>query len=96
MCCVFGGFALRYRKSKCMQVETGKQRFSLTEYDGGKRELQRIDQSRLQLLPYGGNTASDLDVLIARCLFRKSQRLFDSTGDKWKVVPPSITRGSRS
>ncbi len=41
---VFSSFVLCHRKTKCRQVQIGKQCFSLTEYNRCKRELQRIYQ----------------------------------------------------
>jgi hypothetical protein len=84
---VFRGRVLCHRKSKRRQVEIGEQCFSLTKYDGCKRELQGFYEPSSQTLPHSGNTSSDLDILVARCLFRKSQRLFDSAGDKVESRP---------
>ena len=90
---------LRHGKSQCAQVKTGKQRLPLTESNRCKCKVERIDQSSLQILPHGGNTASDLDVLVTRCLFGEPQRLFDSAGDKVESSsarsvssPPLLTR----
>src|SRR6266436_3904340 len=41
----------------------------------------------LRILSHGGNTASDLDILVIRCLFREPQRLFDSAADKVEGRP---------
>ena len=62
--------------------KTGKQCLTLAEGNRCKCKLEGIDQPSLQILPHGGNTASDLDVLVTRCLFREPQRLFDSAADK--------------
>jgi len=79
---VLRGLVLRHRKSQRGQVKTGKQCLPLTEGNGCKCKVEGIDQPSLQILPHGGNTASDLDILVIRCLFREPQRLFDSAADK--------------
>src|ERR1700743_999041 len=73
---------LRHRKSQRGQVKTGKQCLTLTEGNGCKCKVERIDQPSLQILPHGRNTASNLDVLVTCCLFGESQSLLDSAGDK--------------
>src|SRR5580704_1538509 len=84
---VFRGLVLRHRKSQRGQVNTGKQNFTSTEGNGRKCKVERIDQPSLQILPPGGDTASDLDVRVTRCLFREPQRLFDSAADKVEGCP---------
>ena len=79
---VLRGLVLRHRKSQRGQVKTGKQCFTLTEGNRCKCKVEGIDQPSLQILPHGGNTASDFDVLVTRCLFREPQRLFDSAVTK--------------
>src|SRR5690349_1075357 len=49
--------------------------------------MEGIDQPSLQILPHGGNTASDLDVLVTSRLFREPQRFFDSAGGKVEGRP---------
>ena len=48
---VLSGLVLRHSKSKSAQVKTGKQCFSLTEHNRGKRKVQGVDQVCLQILP---------------------------------------------
>ena len=78
---VLRGLVLRHRKSQRGQVKAGKQRLTLTEGNRRKCKVEGIDQPSLQILPHGGNTASDLDILVTRCLFRELQR--------WKTLAPS-------
>src|ERR1700740_1253595 len=49
--------------------------------------MEGIDQPSLQILPHGGNTTSDLDVIVTCFLFREPQCLLDSTGDKVEGRP---------
>ena len=84
---LFSSLVLRHKNSKSGQVETGKQCFPLTEYDQCKCKVQGINQPCLQILPYRRNTASDFDILVARCLFREPERLFYSAGDKVEGRP---------
>src|SRR6202166_3693808 len=84
---VLRGLVFRHRKSQRGQVKTGKQCLTLTEDNRCKGKVERINQPSLQILPHGGNTASDLDVLVTRRLFREPQRLFDSAGDKVEGRP---------
>src|SRR5438128_2340469 len=84
---MLSSLVLRHRKSESGQIETGEQCFPLTEYGRCKCKMQGIDQPCLQILPHRGNTASDFDILVARCLFREPQRLFDSAGDKVEGRP---------
>src|SRR5580692_1414623 len=84
---LLSSLVLRHRKSKSGHVETGKQCFPPTEYDRCKCKVQGIYQPCLQILPHRGNTASDFDILVARCLLRQPQRLFDSAGDKVEGRP---------
>src|SRR4051812_22619333 len=44
--------------------------------------MEGVDEPSLQELPHSGDTATDLDVLVLRCLFREPKRLFDSAGDE--------------
>ena len=67
---VLSGLVLRHSKSESAQVKTDKQCFSLTEHNRGKCKVQGVDQVCLQILPYGGNAACDLDILVSRCLLR--------------------------
>src|SRR5579872_1503200 len=87
MGCVLRGLVLRDGKSLRAQVHSGKQRLTLAEDNRCKRKVQGIDEPRLQVLPHGGDAASDLDVLVTRRLFRQPQRLLDSAGDKVKRRP---------
>src|ERR1700726_2448704 len=84
---VLRGLVLRHRKSQRGQVKTGKQCLTLAEDNRCKCKLEGVDQPSLQILPHGGNTASDLDGLVTRCLFREPQRLFDSAADKVEGRP---------
>ena len=68
---VLRGDMLGHRESKCRQVEAGKQRFSLSESDRGKREVEGIYEAGAQILPHRGNTAADLHIFVARSLFRE-------------------------
>src|SRR6202790_5137719 len=84
---VLRGLVLRHRKSQCGQVKTGEQCLTLTEGNRCKCKVERIDQPSLQILPHGGNTASDFAVLVTPCLFREPQRLFDSAAYKVERRP---------
>src|SRR6267154_4785255 len=65
----------------------------LTEGNRCECKVEGIDQPSLQILPHGGNTASDLDILVTRCLFREPQRLFDSAADKVEGRPAFHQKG---
>jgi len=77
-----GGLMFGHRKSQRGQVNPGKQRLTLTKGNWCKCKVEGIDQPSLQILPNSGNTASDFDVLVTRCLFGELQRFFDSSADK--------------
>src|ERR1700743_2710777 len=84
---VFSRRMLRHGKSKGGKVETGKQGFTLAEYDRCKCKVQGVYQPSLQILTHCGDAASDFHILVARCLFRELQRLFDSAGNKVEGRP---------
>src|SRR4051812_14386507 len=78
---------LRHRESQRGQVNTGKECLTLAEDNWCKCKVEGIDQPSLQILPHGGDTASDFDVLVTRCLLREPQRIFDSAADKLEGRP---------
>src|ERR1700723_3200056 len=84
---VFRGLVLGHGKSQRGQVNAAKKCLTLTEGKRCKCKLEGIDQPSLQILPHGGDTASNLDVLVTRCLFCEPQRLFDSAADKVEGRP---------
>ena len=80
--CVFRSLALGYGKPQRMKVQTMEQQFSLTEKNGCRHEVERVDQASSQILPHCRDAASDLDVFAAGSLLRKDQRLLDSARHK--------------
>src|ERR1700747_1490199 len=87
MRCVLRGLVFRHRESQRGQVNIDKQCLTLTEGNWCKCTVEGIDKPSLQILPHGGNTASNFDVLVTSCLFREPQRLFDSAVDKVEGCP---------
>ena len=69
MRCVLRGLVLRHRKSQRGQVYTGKECLTLAEGNWCKCKVEGIDQPSLQILPHGGDTASDFDVLVTAACF---------------------------
>jgi len=76
------------QKAQRSQVQTGKQCLPLTQdnsqaQSAGSLSVLLVDTA----VPW--KHASDFDILIARCLFREPQRIFDS-GDKVEGCPPPL------
>jgi hypothetical protein len=86
---------LRYGEPKSGQIESGEQRLPLTEHHRCKCKVQGIYQPRLKILPHRGNTAPDFDIFSAAACFASISASTIPPVTKWKVVPPSITSGSR-
>ena len=93
---LLSSLVLRHRKSKSGQVETGKQCFPLTEYDRRKRKVQGIDQPACRYCRTVETPPPILTSLSPAACFASLSASSIPPVTKWKVVPPSITSGSRS
>src|SRR5580698_829200 len=79
---VFRSLVFCYGESQRTKVQTIEQRLALTKKNGGRHDMERVDQAGSQILPHRGHAASDLDVFAAGSIFREIQRLLETARHK--------------
>src|ERR1700733_1948751 len=77
------------------QVDPGEYRFTLPEHDRGQGEMQLIDHPGAKILAHRLDATANLHVATIGGLFRRSNAASIPLVTKMKVVPPSISIGSR-
>ena len=82
-------------KAERRQVDAGEHRFALPEHDWGQCEMQLVDQPSAKILTHRRDAAADLHVATIGGKFRLIQCRPMPLVTKMKVVPPSISIGSR-
>src|SRR3989440_12944444 len=69
------------------QVDPRKQRLTTAEQDRRDRDMDLVDEPRLEILAHRGRPAADLDIEPARGLPGATERFLDSAGDEMKDGP---------
>ena len=92
---VFGGLMFGDAVAERWQVDPGEHRFALPEHDRGQSEMQLVDQAGAKILAHRLDAAANLHVTALGGELRLLQRRLDTSVTKMKVVPPSISIGSR-
>src|SRR2546423_12880444 len=69
------------------QIDPRKQMLTSAEQDWRDRDVQLVDESRLEILPHRGHSSADLDIKVTRGLPRALQRFLNPAGDEMKDGP---------
>src|SRR2546421_8755174 len=69
------------------QIDPRKQMLATAEQDWRDREVQLVDESRLEILPHRGHSSADLDIKVTGGLPRALQRFLNPAGDEVKDGP---------
>lgn len=71
------------------------EQLAAAEEDRHHSDVQVIDQIGVEEFPDGGGAAADPDIPVTGERFGSREASAGSASMKWKVVPPSISRGGR-
>src|SRR3982751_1902698 len=88
------GYGLVALVAECIEIEAGPQLLARAHQHRTQREMQLVDEPRLQVFAHRGNAAADAHVLAAGGLARLLERRLDAVGDEMEGgAPKSVASG---